>query len=88
MATRSAPGIVAIPGRIAVRISVSGFALSSVLQKAISSATTPINVRPRMVRNEAVPTSIVMRFIKSMDSAVRRATSGRSIGTSSRKAST
>jgi hypothetical protein len=44
MHTITAPGTVAIAGRSAARISVSGFALSSDCQNATSSQTAPMTV--------------------------------------------
>ena len=50
MHSRSAPGTVAIAGRSAWRISVSGFFDSSIGQNAISAQMAPTTVYPRIAR--------------------------------------
>ena len=75
--------MVAMPGRSPVKISVSGLALSSDRQNAISSATQPTTVYPRTARNDAVCTSRTIRLVKYSASRVRRSTSGASNGTPS-----
>jgi len=62
---------VAIDGRIAAIISLSGFDESvSVRQNASSSATHKRIVRPRIDRYDAVCTSIVTPLRKTIDSRV------------------
>jgi hypothetical protein len=88
MPTSSAPGTVLIAGRSAFTISRSGFALSSLRQKAASSNTPPITVYPLTDRNDAVCTSRVTLFVKSMASVVLRSIRRASIGEPSRSAAT
>jgi hypothetical protein len=59
------PGIVAMAGRIAPIISLSGFARSSERQKAISSHSAAISVYPRTVRKLAVKISILIHLSKT-----------------------
>jgi len=66
MQRRSAPGIVAMLGRMPARISTSGLAESSERQKAISSATHPTRVYPRVLLKLAAWISIVMRLESSI----------------------
>jgi len=88
MAIRRLPGIVAMLGRRALRISVSGLRLSSSeYQKAFSSRIAHATVRPRRRRKDATWTRIVTRLRSRMLSLPlpRFSTRPASIGTLSKK---
>ena len=67
----SGPCVVAKAGRTAFNISTSGFALSSLIQKAHSSPNAATHVMPRTRRNDAGRTSSVMRVVSVSVSLVR-----------------
>lgn len=69
MARSNEPGIVAKPGRTAMRVSFAGFALSSSAgQNEILSATTAAKVKPRVMRELLVCTSTTTLFFNKIDS--------------------
>src|SRR3984957_10920514 len=82
------PPVVASDGLSAFKISLSGFALSSLRQKAISSAIAATAVKPRMVRNEAGRTDISIPVVRLRVSDVAPSTRSFRFGATAKTPST